>query len=98
LYPHEYRAANANMAKADVMVEQEIVASGVRRNGHISVYFETRAFGFVNEVVDGVVLSLFFHLKDVKYGVPKTGEPCSFLPIVGEKGLKAKDVIVGGAA
>ncbi len=83
------------MAKVETMLEQEIVVSGKRRSARISMYFETRAFGFLNEVVDGVVLSYFFHLKDVKYGVPKTGELCSFLPGAGEKGLKAKDVIVG---
>lgn len=86
------------MAKVEKMLEQEIAASGKRRSGLITIYFDARAFGFVNEVADGVMLSYFFHLKDVKYGVPKTGEPCSFMPGVGEKGLKAKDVIVGGAA
>lgn len=80
------------------MVEQEVVNNGQRQRGHISVHFDTRAFGFINQVVDGVVLSFFYHLKDVKYGVPKTGELCTFLPAVGEKGLKAKEVIVGGAA
>ncbi len=54
-----------------------------------------RAFGFIHEVVAGVVVAYFFHLRDVKYGVPRAGELCTFMPMVGEKGLRAKDVIIG---
>ena len=79
------------------MIEQEIVASGKRRSARISNWYNERAFGFMNEEVDGVVLSYFFHLRDVTRGVPKTGEVCTFIPTAGEKGLKAKDVVVGGA-
>jgi cold shock CspA family protein len=82
---------SANTAKVDVM-------ENGKHSGSISVYFDTRAFGFIHEVVEGVVLAYFFHLRDVQRGVPKTGELVTFLPTVGEKGLKAKEVIVGGAA
>jgi cold shock CspA family protein len=80
------------------MIEQEVVTSGDRHNGYISVYFDTRGFGFINEVVGGVVLSYFYHLKDMMRGVPKAGERVSFLPVAGKKGLAAKEVTVGGAA
>ncbi len=81
------------------MIEQEVVTSGKRRTGYIAVYFDTRGFGFINEIVDGVVLSYFYHLKDMQHGVPKAGELVSFLPVAGKKGLAARSVVVvGGAA
>lgn len=81
-----------------MMIEQEVVTSDKRRTGHIAVYFDARGFGFINEICDGVVLSYFYHLRDVVRGVPKAGEFVSFLPGAGEKGLRAKEVTVGGAA
>lgn len=80
------------------MIEQEVVNGGKRRNGYIAVYFDTRGYGFINEIVDGVVLSYFYHLKNMLRGVPKAGELCSFLPVAGQKGLAAREVIIGGAA
>lgn len=75
-------------------MELESIVS-VRRSARISNYYESRAFGFLNEEFNGVVLSYFFHLRDVQKGIPKIGEMCSFVPVVGEKGLRAKDIVIG---
>jgi len=70
-----------------------------KRTGVIAVYFEERAFGFVNENQNGRLFKLFLHVSNILSGTPRTGATVLFNEGSNQKGAMAIDVEVldGGA-
>ncbi len=67
----------------------------VIHEGEIETYFSERGFGFLVEILpDGLTFHYFFHVNDVRRGIPRSGSRVKFIAVEGKKGLCAKQVEV----
>jgi cold shock CspA family protein len=50
-----------------------------KETGVIGQWTPERGFGFIHQIVDGNLRTLFFHVTQIVQGVPEVGAGCSFI-------------------
>ena len=63
--------------------------------GVVGQWYTDRGFGFVHQVINGTLRTFFFHVTQIKAGIPEKGAPCSFEIGANTRGECAIEVEIG---